>query len=234
MCSISGIYEIRNIVTNDIYIGASKNIKRRFCEHKSPKKIRTGNNEIYKAIRRYGLENFQFNIIESCDPKDLFKREEYYISLLKPKYSMNNGGKGNPGHMVNSDSRNILSQKLKHVWNQKTDDEKEFIIKNNLKGPSKGHEVSRTTRDKIRNKLKNRIMSEEQKKKISISLKGKQRTNESHKKIVIATKITNNEKIIFQSVKEAAIFLKVNPSTVTHTLKGDQKSCKGYRIEYLN
>ena len=33
---IAGIYKITNNITNDLYVGSSKDIKRRWHDHKSP------------------------------------------------------------------------------------------------------------------------------------------------------------------------------------------------------
>lgn len=36
MNKVSGVYKITNTVTGDFYIGSSKNVKRRWTEHKCP------------------------------------------------------------------------------------------------------------------------------------------------------------------------------------------------------
>jgi hypothetical protein len=50
------------------YIGQSVNIKERFREHiKCGLGIGTSNNKLYSAMKREGVENFIFEIIETCD-----------------------------------------------------------------------------------------------------------------------------------------------------------------------
>ena len=54
--SICGIYKITNDINNKCYIGQSKNIKRRFSEHKSEGYRKTHiTKRLYKAIAKYGI-----------------------------------------------------------------------------------------------------------------------------------------------------------------------------------
>lgn len=86
---ISGIYKITNIVTGDFYIGSSKNIKRRWKDHR---KITTRNKynsyPLYKDMILYGLGNFKFEILEECENSLLKKLEYEYFLKLKPKYNI--------------------------------------------------------------------------------------------------------------------------------------------------
>lgn len=82
MNKVCGIYKITNQLNNKIYIGQSIDIGRRWSEHKS-RAFETNTNCYYKplycAIRKYGLKNFNFEIIEECSPENLNEREKYYI-----------------------------------------------------------------------------------------------------------------------------------------------------------
>lgn len=69
-----GIYKITNLINNKIYIGQSVNIERRLNEHK-----RRDEQKIDKAIKKYGFENFNFEIIEMCQPDKLDELENYWI-----------------------------------------------------------------------------------------------------------------------------------------------------------
>ena len=86
------IYKITNTLNEQIYIGKSKRPKVRWRQHKSHSKVR--NTKLYYAMRKYGVENFVFEIIEECYENKVDEREIYYISLLKPYYNMTNGGDG--------------------------------------------------------------------------------------------------------------------------------------------
>ncbi len=39
---------------------------------------------IYSAIVKYGLKNFQLEILEYCAAENAISREQYYLDLLKP------------------------------------------------------------------------------------------------------------------------------------------------------
>lgn len=65
----SGIYKFTNTINNKVYIGSSNNIDRRIYEH-SKKCYRAKDNKsrlLFKALLKYGKENFLFQILEKVD-----------------------------------------------------------------------------------------------------------------------------------------------------------------------
>lgn len=97
-----GIYKITNQVNGKVYIGQSKNIKDRWRNHKTRAFNDYESNScyeypLYRAIRKYGLENFSFEIIEECLPSELNEREKYWIKYydsfnLENGYNQTQGG----------------------------------------------------------------------------------------------------------------------------------------------
>jgi len=73
-----GIYKITN-PKNKIYIGQSVNIKRRFKEYKSIKCKRQP--RLYNSLKKYGVNNHTFEIIDYCDVEELNSKERYYQEL---------------------------------------------------------------------------------------------------------------------------------------------------------
>lgn len=82
---ICGVYKITNITNGKFYIGSSKDIKSRWYQHKNALDAGNhGNAHLQNAWNKYGRQNFQFEIIEECDEKCQYEREQYYIDLYKP------------------------------------------------------------------------------------------------------------------------------------------------------
>lgn len=62
-------------------------------------KTRMYNCKLYIAMRKYGVENFKFSVIEECENDQLSEREKYYINLYnttKNGYNEALGGVGKP------------------------------------------------------------------------------------------------------------------------------------------
>lgn len=96
---VIGIYKITNLVNGKSYIGQSTNIEKRFIGHKSVAfnpNDKNYNYPLYRAIRKYGLENFSFEVLEECDVSELNNKEIYYISKYhthgKFGYNQDDGG----------------------------------------------------------------------------------------------------------------------------------------------
>lgn len=87
-----GIYKIENLINHKIYIGQSIEIETRFKKHKQSK----DDFAIHRAIRKYGTDNFSYDIIELCSPEKLSEREKYWIAFYNSKvpngYNMTDGG----------------------------------------------------------------------------------------------------------------------------------------------
>ena len=82
---ICGIYKIENKINGKIYIGQSINITERWYQHKydAVREERLAYNSIiHKAFRKYGIENFSFEILEECPSEDLDEKERYWIQEL--------------------------------------------------------------------------------------------------------------------------------------------------------
>lgn len=97
---ICGIYKITNLTNNKVYIGQSTNILKRFIAHKSrafnPKNSQY-ESPLYRAIRKYGIDNFDFKIIEECKKENLNKKEQHYIKFYQANsseygYNLTEGG----------------------------------------------------------------------------------------------------------------------------------------------
>lgn len=73
---ISGIYSIINQINGKRYIGQAYSLYNRCNNHRNYK---SGAPKLNSAIQKYGIENFQFVILEECPKELLNEREEYWI-----------------------------------------------------------------------------------------------------------------------------------------------------------
>lgn len=83
-----GIYQIVNNINGKGYIGQSRNIEKRWLAHKESKE----DYPLYKAFRKYGVENFTFQILEECSTEDLNEKEKFYIKTEHSEYNQTEGG----------------------------------------------------------------------------------------------------------------------------------------------
>jgi len=86
-----GIYKITNIVNGKAMIGQSRNIEKRWRNHKNRARLNKHESTYFQnAWNKYGENNFIFTILLECSPKKLNKEE---IKLIK-QYDATNRNKG--------------------------------------------------------------------------------------------------------------------------------------------
>ena len=84
----TGIYKITNIKNQMCYIGQTKaGFKNRWRTH-----VKRGlgceeqtNNRLHDALKKEGIENFTFQVVEICNEKILTERERFYINFYDSK-----------------------------------------------------------------------------------------------------------------------------------------------------
>ena len=81
----SGVYKIKCIVDDKIYIGSSMNIEKRWDTHiKSLRANKHRNPHLQNSFNKYGEKSFIFGIIEYCNLDDILIREQFYLDLYRP------------------------------------------------------------------------------------------------------------------------------------------------------
>lgn len=134
-----GIYCWTNLINNKKYIGQATDIERRKKQHiNQAGKLTT---KLSRALGKYGLNNFDFQILEECLADQLNQREHYWIhyyNTLKDEFGYNiidvdeNGcivnGQHNPNtHLVDAEvieirhRLHILHQSLNEVYSDYAD-----------------------------------------------------------------------------------------------------------------
>ena len=101
------IYKITNTINGMIYIGKTiRTLQRRKTAHKTTAK-NGSKTYLHRAMRKYGFDNFQFEVIEECIEDNINESEISWIvsenSLVPTGYNMTEGGDGGD----TSDSENF-------------------------------------------------------------------------------------------------------------------------------
>lgn len=74
------IYIIRNTINNKVYIGQTRtSVEQRWKEHL--RHAQYGKQIINRAMKKYGVDKFYIEMLETCDLEDLDYKEMYYIEL---------------------------------------------------------------------------------------------------------------------------------------------------------
>lgn len=105
---ICGIYKVTNKINEKVYIGQSVNIYGRWNHHKScclNPKCHEYNSPFYRALRKYGCDNFTFEILETCNVDELDIKEIKYIQKYNSFTHFNNSNGYNNSIGGNQGSR---------------------------------------------------------------------------------------------------------------------------------
>ena len=232
-----GIYCIENIINGKMYVGQSRNIRKRLIVHLSrAKSPLTHKSALYSAMVKYGIDNFSIKILELCDSSLLNPRESFWIkelNCMSPNgYNLDSGG----------DYPEVISDewKLKNSEAQKgRKQSKETIQKRviSLRGRKD------TDEQRQRKKLARSKRSKESDKKTSSTLMGHPVSTDTRSKISQKLKgvctyehsraVIRNDGKIFNSIKEAASESKVAAANLWKVLNGARKTTGGYSFSYL-
>lgn len=118
-----GIYCIKNLVNNKMYIGQSDNIERRWRAHRNELAgHRHRNVHLQRAVDKYGIDNFDFSVLELCDVSELNDREMFYISRYNTfftGYNLTLGGDGVRGVIVSEETKRRMSRSHADISGEK-------------------------------------------------------------------------------------------------------------------
>jgi group I intron endonuclease len=83
------VYLITNLVNNKRYVGITNNYKKRWANHKC---CNNPTMAIAKAIKKYGINNFKFELLEEHVPiEQIDEKEQFYIKSLETHVSLGKG-----------------------------------------------------------------------------------------------------------------------------------------------
>lgn len=201
------IYKVTNKINNKVYIGqTTRTLEERKAEHLRKSKTETRNKEknciFHLAIQKYGIENFDWEIIEECPNEQLNKQEIFWIAFYDSYandsrgYNMTPGGQGsllsqevknkisiaNRGKTRTLEQRQHLSEVKKALHFHHTEETKKLMSEQR-----KGRKLNLSEKERERRKAPK---SEEFKQLMSQKMKGRTFSEETKKKISESKKST--------------------------------------------
>lgn len=117
-----GIYKITNKTNGKCYIGKSLNIEERWQYHIAHRNVaREYNKPLYCAFRKYGIENFSFEIVEEINNYEEIANErekywiEYFNSYGSTGYNATKGGDGGETHDMQKKFGKLTAEDVKQI-----------------------------------------------------------------------------------------------------------------------
>lgn len=193
------IYKATNKINGKIYIGQTvRTLGARISDH-----FRSTVGRFPRALRKYGLDNFDFSVVESCESKEVMnERERYWISFFSSNgsegYNLTEGGENPPSQkgVKRSEETKLKLRGLRNSLGTKRSDEMKNRLAEAMAGNknSFGHKRSDETKEKMSISAKKRIISTEGRKKLSVAAKARMQFYpmpwEREKKSTVASRAT--------------------------------------------
>ena len=109
----AGVYLFTNLTNGKSYVGSSVNLSRRFYLYYNINHLlKQISSLICRALLKHGYSNFKLEILEYCDPKNVIKREQYYMDLLNPEYNVLKTAGSSLGRKHSVEAKAKISQAL--------------------------------------------------------------------------------------------------------------------------
>lgn len=203
-----------NNINGKIYVGQTKDFIKRKREHKNA----IDDGIFHKAIRKYGFDNFSWNIICECPEQDVDIQEMYWIKYYQSNmmnknyintkgYNMTDGGHGMRGNIASDETRKKMS-----ISTSRT---------------QIGRKLSDETKLKLSIAHKNKIISDTAKNNMKLANQKSAILRRDQKIYTLINKDGRIEKEITRYEFRRKYNL---PKGVDHIFNGQKQSYKGWRI----
>ena len=202
------IYTFKNKVNDKVYVGQTcRTFKERMGEH-----LRHKNTTLGKALAKYGIDNFEYKIIDEAKTiEELNEKEIFWIEKLNSitpyGYNLCKGGNNTLGYNHKEESKEKMRLSKKGTF--KGEDNPFFGKKHTLE-----------TRQKMRD-----AWTEERKEQLRLSAKTR------NYRTVKVRNVDTGE--VFDSVKKAAEKYSLKDTHISRVCKGKRKTTGGFKWEYV-
>ena len=134
----SGVYQIKCIENEKIYIGQTIDLDRRLYDHLRTLRRGTHHNHyLQRAFDKYGEKSFEFSVLQECSIDDLDKVEKEWIARLNsmnPLVGYNLESGGNPGKEVSEETKEKKRGKNNPMFGKKLPKEHIDILRSRNRG----------------------------------------------------------------------------------------------------
>lgn len=222
------IYQAINTINNKIYIGQTSNLKKRIYDHIRASKHKKDNMTFHKAIRKYGIDNFKWEVIYKCEDKlvlnvmETMKIIVNHSHISEGGYNMTWGGEGTSGYKLSNETKE--KQRLKKLGIKQT---KEHIT-NRMKWMI-NYKPTNETKIKMSIIKVGKKNSVEHCKNISLAMLGKKRKPYIKNKDIISRNIDILKlRALGFTYKQIMVKIKVSKATISNVC-----SKGGYHVKQL-
>ena len=207
------LYRITNNQNGDFYIGmTSRDINSRWKEHIRHASKKINNGHFYRAINKYGSDNFSINIIcKEKTKKAAIESEVLLILDMSPAYNSTLGGDGTWAHKITSEGRKKMSSV--HMGN-----------KYNL-----GRKWSEFQKKAMSDKKKGCAAPPLSEKMQKSRAENMRKSAASRRKLVLCI----NDSAVYASLSEASAAYSLDKSSVSQVCLGKRNSIFGLKFEYV-
>jgi group I intron endonuclease len=223
---IYSVYSFTNIVNGKKYVGLTCDVKRRHAQHKKAKSRAV---VFCLAVKKYGFENFTFEILKenlTLEEAKIFEQEQILkLNTIVPKgYNRTKGGDSSVRHTKETISKIVEKNKIWRLNNghpnqgkKHSEESKQLMREAALRRTNRptginhwnyGKRISESTREKI--KIKSTLGN-----------------NGFAKKV-----IDLNTNIVYSCINEAKLVYGISHSVISMICSGKRKSSK-YNFMYL-
>lgn len=200
------IYKIENMLNHKMYIGKTDyfNVNRRWNEHlRAINREDCKNRALYRAMKKYGVENFEFSVIEETE--NTAEREAYWINLL---HTYSDGY----NETLGGDGRAYVSVDIEEL--------KAFYANHNFSETSEYFKISPKT---LRNIMKQN----------NIEIESSQSVMKNNSTSVLQLTLDGEVVRTYNSCHEAEMIISgVNSGHISKVCRGKRKSAYGYKWQY--